>query len=276
MSLKQLLLSAVIVAGVFHLGVGDAHAATTSANNAAAATAASDVDYVSAENNADDYLNARPANANDPLEGFNRSVFVFNKGVDMVVLRPLSQVYHFILPAFLERRMGNFFTNLNAPVVILNSVLQGNPQNSFVSFWRFVFNSTLGVAGFFDIATELGVPEQHTEDFGQTLSIWGMGEGPYLVLPLFGPSNLRDTLGLPVDFLSDPFRYMIRTSENFTLWGVRIIDTRARFGKIIDDTYDASLDPYATFRSLYLQRRNAMIENKGTDSGVAPKTNISE
>lgn len=278
MSLKKLLLSAVVMAGVLHLAAATAQAAApapTSANNAAAATASADVDYVSADAAGDDYLNERPAGISDPLEGFNRGIFTVNKGLDTVILRPVSQVYKFVVPEFGRHRVTDFLTNLNEPIVTLNSVLQGNPQNAFVSFWRFVFNSTLGVFGVFDIATHLGVPEEHSEDFGQTLAVWGVGEGPYLVLPLLGPSNLRDTAGLPVDFYANPFQHILKNHINYKINAARIIDVRTRYGKLIDDTYDSSLDPYATFRSLYLQRRHAMINNLGADAEELRSVNVS-
>lgn len=267
MSLKHLLFSAAVMVGMLQLSApAMAAPAATSANNAAAATASADVDYVSAGE--DDYLNARPAGANDPLEGLNRGVFAVNKGIDTVLLRPVSKVYQFVMPTYGQHRVSNFVDNLEGPVVFLNSVLQGNPQNAFVSLWRFLFNSTLGLAGLYDMATHLGVPSQHDEDFGQTLSVWGMGEGPYLVLPILGPSNLRDLVGLPVDYFTDPFHYWLKSHENFKILGTKVVDVRSRYGKVIDDAYDNSLDPYATFRSLYLQRRNAMIANKANEEAM--------
>jgi phospholipid-binding lipoprotein MlaA len=222
-------------------------------------------DYLAESGTGDDYLAARPAGVYDPLEGVNRGIFTFNKAVDRVVLRPVSETYKFIVPEFGRHRVTNFIENLSEPVVFANSLLQANPQNMFVSFWRFTFNSTLGVLGMFDMATELGVPAQHKEDFGQTLATWGMGGGAYLVLPLLGPSNLRDVVGIPVDMLMNPFTYALQSHERITIGIVDGVDTRARYGKLIDDTYSAALDPYATFRSLYLQRRGAMIINSGVN-----------
>ncbi len=252
-------LCSLAIAAMWQMPVADAQAAEAKAP--ATAVAASNDDYLSADLAEDDYLNNSAEEISDPLERLNRGMFALNRGLDIVILRPVSQVYKFAVPEFGRDRVSHFLHNLNEPLVCLNSLLQGDPQNMFVSFWRFVFNSTLGVFGLFDIATELGVPQQNDEDFGQTLGVWGMSTGPYLVLPLFGPSNLRDTAGLGVDYVTDPFTYAMESHERYQVAGVRVIDTRTRMGRIIDDVYDSSLDPYATFRSLYLQHRKAQVTN---------------
>jgi phospholipid-binding lipoprotein MlaA len=236
----------------------------------AAAVAEKD-DYLSADAVEDDYLAERPNGISDPLEGLNRGIFWVNRGVDTVVLRPVAKAYEFAVPEFGRRRVSNFIHNLGGPLVTLNSLLQGDSQNMFVSFWRFVFNSTLGVAGLFDIASELGVPQQHDEDFGQTLGAWGMASGPYLVLPILGPSSLRDVVGLGVDMVADPFTYAPKSHERYKILGVRVVDTRARFGKLIDDTYESALDPYAAFRSLYLQHREAQVANSANEPAEMQK-----
>jgi phospholipid-binding lipoprotein MlaA len=226
----------------------------------AAEKAAEAEDYL-----ADDYLNERPAGVHDPIEGFNRGVFAFNRGFDTVLLRPVSKTYDFLIPKFGQRRVTDFLNNLNAPVVFLNSVLQGDSQNSFVSLWRFIINSSFGVFGLFDIATPFGMPMRHEEDFGQTLAVWGAGSGAYVMLPLFGPSNVRDALALPVDIFSNPFTYLFNLWVNIAWSGTQAVDTRTRLGQVIDQTYETSLDPYATFRSLYLQRRGALVLNQRVD-----------
>lgn len=216
-----------------------------------------------------------PASDIDHAEGLNRAIFGFNKAVDQAVLRPVSEVYRFVFPRVARDRVTSFFSNLRSPVVFLNSVLQGDPQNSFVTLWRFIFNSTLGVAGLFDIATELGVPERNEEDFGQTLGVWGVGHGTYIVLPIIGSSSLRDTVGFAVDILTNPFTYVFTNDDGLTIAMVsgQVIDTRTRFGKFIDNTYETSLDPYATFRSLYLQRREAQLGNRAENPGqMSPVT----
>lgn len=212
----------------------------------------------------DDYLSfsqeARPVN-NDPLEGINRAVHEFNDVLDLLILEPVSEVYSFVLPKVAQNTVFNFLENIEAPVVFANSILQGDPQNVFVTFWRFVFNTTLGVGGLFDVATELGIPERNHEDFGQTLGVWGVGQGPYLVIPFLGPSTLRDFPGRIIDIIINPFTYALKPGESTALTITNIIDTRARLDRFIDQVNESSLDPYATFRSLYLQRRQALVNN---------------
>ena len=212
----------------------------------------------------DDYLNfsneAR-AGDNDPLEGLNRAIHDFNDVVDLIILDPLAETYDYILPEFAQTGVFNFLENIGAPVVFVNSLLQGDPQNVFVTFWRFVFNTTLGVGGVFDIATELGVPERQAEDFGQTLGVWGVGPGPYLVMPIFGPSSLRDAPGKIIDTIINPFTYGLKPAETVAINVTDAIDTRARLDRFIDQVNSSSLDSYATFRSLYFQRRQALVNN---------------
>lgn len=215
---------------------------------------------------ADDYLSERLDNVDDRIEGFNRAMHSFNKGVDTVLLRPVSKTYEFLMPTYGQHRVTDFISNIGAPVVFLNSVLQGNPENSFVTLWRFIINSSFGVAGLFDMASEFGMPQRHEEDFGQTLATWGASTGGYLVLPIFGPSTVRDAIAMPIDILMNPFTYLFDTWPNIAIGATKAVDTRTRLGKIIDQTYETSLDPYATFRSLYLQRRGALILNQRVDA----------
>jgi phospholipid-binding lipoprotein MlaA len=213
-----------------------------------------------------DYLTQPPV-VNDPIESINRGIFSFNRGLDQYFLRPVSATYKFIIPPYFRRRVTHFLDNFRAPVVFANSLLQGDAENTFVTFWRFTLNSTLGVLGLFDIATELGVPPRREEDFGQTLAVWGAGEGPYLMLPVLGPSNLRDLFGFGLDILVDPTTYNMFHVD--TLVGVRIagaVDFRSRHMELLDNTYAESLDPYATFRSLYQQRRESMISDSADAS----------
>lgn len=211
----------------------------------------------------DDYLSfSRNAQteAHDPIEGVNRAVFGFNQFVDRILLNPVAEGYNY-LPSFARNRVYNVMENLEAPVVFANSILQGDPQNTFVTFWRFVFNSTFGVLGMFDMATEFGMPPRHDEDFGQTLGVWGVGNGPYLMLPIIGPSNLRDAPSRVVDIFMSPWTYALDSNETIIIGVVDAVDTRARLDGVIDQVNETSLDPYATFRSLYLQRRDAEINN---------------
>ena len=194
----------------------------------------------------------------DPLEGFNRAMFSVNRVIDRGLLRPVVQGYQFIVPEAGRRSVDNFVDNLYQPVVFLNSVLQADPQNSFATLWRFLLNTSFGVLGLFDFAGEVGL-ENRSADFGQTLGSWGMGSGSYLYLPIIGPSSARDLAGRGVDMLTDPFNY-IDNGVTMVKTGITIVDKRSENSKLIDDIYDNSLDPYATFRSGYLQKRRADVQ----------------
>lgn len=196
----------------------------------------------------------------DPMEPVNRGIFQFNQGVDTVILNPLVEGYQ-LLPRFARNRVYYVLQNFESPVVFANSLLQGDINNSFVTFWRFIFNSTLGVLGAFDIATELGMPQRTEEDFGQTLGVWGVGPGPYVMLPLIGPSSLRDAPSLVVDIFTNPFTFGIEVEESIMITSADALNTRSRLDSYIDRVNESSLDPYATFRSLYLQRRAADVNN---------------
>lgn len=196
----------------------------------------------------------------DPFEPVNRGVFAFNEVVDNAVLQPVARAYRFLVPEYGRQRVTNVLSNLTMPVVFLNSVLQGDPGNAFSSLFSFVLNSTLGIGGIFDFAganTDLKV---NREDFGQTLGVWGVGPGAYIMLPIIGPSSARDTVGMVADWFSDPFNY----ADNeivITRTVLRTIDARAGTLDLTDEVYRTSLDPYATFRSGYLQKREAMVKN---------------
>lgn len=196
----------------------------------------------------------------DPYESANRAMFAFNETVDNFFLHPLAKGYVTVVPEFGRDRIHNVLSNLKMPLVVANSILQGDATNAFSAFWSFLLNSTFGIAGLFDFAgtnTSLHVNE---EDFGQTMGAWGLGQGAYIVLPLFGPSSTRDTMGLAVDWASDPFNY---TNDAFTIThaAVGAIDKRAGLLKVLDDVYKTSLDPYSTIRSAYLQKRRAEVKN---------------
>lgn len=208
--------------------------------------------------------------ASDPLEGFNRGVNDFNNVFDRYLLDPVAETYSYVLPRFAQNRVYHFLDNIEAPVVFANSLMQGDAQNTFVTFWRFIFNTTLGVAGLFDMATEMGVPPRNHEDFGQTMGVWGVGHGAYLVMPFFGPSSLRDAPGKVVDVLINPFTYALKPVESIAIGVTQAVDSRARFDERYERIRDSSLDPYTTFRSLYLQRRAAMLVNNADKAQDAP------
>ena len=196
----------------------------------------------------------------DPLESVNRAIFVFNQTADAYVLRPIVVGYRYVAPPLMRRHIGNVTDNLFEPVNAVNALLQGDLTQGVTSFWRFVINSTLGIAGINDVATEAGLPERE-EDFGQTLAVWGVGPGPYLMLPILGPSNLRDTTGKVADIFTNPINYYVDTNVTIGMGVADGIVARDRLFTTIDDVNSSSLDPYAAYRTMYQQHRQALIEN---------------
>ncbi len=200
---------------------------------------------------------------NDPLEPMNRAIFDFNDQLQTVFLGPIARGYRAVVPPFGRDRVADFLDNLNSPVVFLNDVLQGNMSLAGKTLERFALNSTFGVLGIMDVAKPMGVPG-HDAGFGQTLGVWGVGEGPYLVLPFFGPSNPRDTVGLVADFEADPVGIYLSNRHmnylNYTRFGVTAVSQYEAYLDFIEDIKRTSLDYYATMRSLYRQRRHALIE----------------
>jgi phospholipid-binding lipoprotein MlaA len=197
----------------------------------------------------------------DPLQPLNRKVFWFNDKVDDYVLAPVAKGWDKIAPHRVQRGVSNFFVNLRSPIVIVNDVLQGKPKNGVSDLGRFAVNSTVGVAGFIDYATPLGL-EQHGEDFGQTLGWWGVPAGPYLVLPILGPSNPRDTVGLVGDSAASVWPWFIRWDVLFAGRIVETINTRALFLEAVDEAKRASFDYYVFVRNAHLQRRNALLNDR--------------
>ncbi len=198
---------------------------------------------------------------NDPYEDFNRAMFSFNQELDRVILRPLAEGYRFVVPEPARDIVKNFLDNLRTPVVLANDLLQGKLGRAGITTTRFLFNSTFGIGGLMDIAGQLGM-EGHVEDFGQTLGVWGLGEGPYLVLPFLGPAPPRDATGLVVDRFFDPVTYSdIGLAYTFGRTATRVVDTRARNIETLDEIEETSIDYYATVRSLYRQRRKDEIRD---------------
>lgn len=196
----------------------------------------------------------------DPWEPFNRSIFQFNEKVDQAVVKPVAEGYRKVMPDPVRKGVGNVFRNLAEPTTIVNGVLQGKFKQAGNDFLRFAVNSTVGLLGWFDPATRLGL-EHHEEDFGQTFSVWGFARGPYLVLPLLGPSTVTDGVGIvPSTLYTDP-RYAAGYSVvTYTILAVDTIDSRARLlgaSKVVD----LQLDPYVFRRETYLQRRMQLIHD---------------
>ena len=193
----------------------------------------------------------------DPLEPLNRKMHSFNMAVDKVALRPLALGYRKVLPTPVRRSVSNFFSNLRTPGSALNNFLQGKPGHGFNELGRFLFNSTLGVGGLFDIAGASGM-ERYDENFAQTLSVWGVPEGPYIVIPFWGPNMMSDAFALPVDYYSDVWTHYDNTSVRDKVWGVRMIDLRYRFLGA-DSIFEDSQDPYVTVREAFRQNRTFRI-----------------
>jgi phospholipid-binding lipoprotein MlaA len=203
----------------------------------------------------------------DPYEGFNRGVWAFNDAVDTVAIKPAATVYRTITPVPARRGISRIFSNLGEPYNFLNNLLQGKPGRALNSLGRFVVNSTIGVGGLADHATDLGLKETR-EDFGQTLARHGARNSAYLVLPLLGPSTVRDGIGTAVQFAFDPTQAGLQeagvsSTGRLAVTGTRLIDTRSQLIEGgVDALLDSSTDPYATARSAYFQRRQAQIEDR--------------
>ena len=203
----------------------------------------------------------------DPLESYNRSVFEFNERLDRAVLKPVAVGYQKVVPDLVRTGVGNFFDNLRDGWSFVNNVLQAKPTAAADSALRFGVNTVVGIGGLFDVAGEMRIP-RHTEDFGQTLGYWGVRSGPYLVLPLLGPSTVRDTAALPVDYLvGNPLQYFDPLGLRLSLAGLRVVDTRADLLQTTSLLSDVALDKYTFVRDSYLQLRRASI-GTGVDSGA--------
>jgi len=203
---------------------------------------------------------ASTGNPRDPFEPLNRGIYQFNDGVDNVLLKPAAEVYRGVLPEFVRTGVSNFYANINDVVIALNNLLQGKFLNAASDVGRIVVNTTAGLLGVFDVATQIGL-EKHDEDFGQTLGYWGMGAGPYLVLPFLGPSSVRDAIGKVVDFATDPVTYVDPTRDRNVLWGVRFVNRRAELLETSKILEAAALDPYEFLRDAYLQRRRNLVHD---------------
>lgn len=214
-----------------------------------------------AKDDYDSYDEYYSAPINDPWEPVNRGIFKFNEVLDTFLMKPVAKAYVFVVPEFGRDRVHNAVTNLNEPVNMLNGFLQGNPERGFTSMWRFIINSTLGVAGLFDFAGHNFDLTYKEEDFGQTMGVYGWGSGPYIVLPILGPSSGRDTFGRVVDIFSNPFNYVESDEFVYGRLVATAVDARSRNLDLVEEIYRTSVDPYATIRSAYAQRREALISN---------------
>ena len=199
-----------------------------------------------------------PVNPRDPFEPFNRKALQFNEGVDAMVLKPVATVYRAHVPPLVRTGVSNFFGNLSDGWSFVNSALQFKFRNAAENFMRLNVNTFLGLGGILDIASEMNI-ERHREDFGQTLGRWGVPAGPYIMLPLLGPSTLRDTLALGVDLQGDPVYYVPSRADRYGLNALRAVDRRSNSLRVGDVLEAAALDKYTFIRDAHLQKRRAEI-----------------
>lgn len=205
-----------------------------------------------------------PADPSDPLEGFNRAMFAFNMDVDHMVYRPVTKVYTTLTPVSLQKGVTNFFANISGFTTVPNDILQGKFKYALIDFWRLVINSTIGIGGLFDVATQVGLPK-HYEDFGMTLAFYSDKKtSPYLVLPFIGPITLRSAIAQPIDYFTAPWQFMHPPAFRYSLLGLKWLNIRAQLmpaNKLIDTAFD----PYAFMRSAYMQRRMQFIRDNEHD-----------
>jgi len=217
---------------------------------------------------------------NDPLEPVNRLIFGFNQAVEVMLLRPLATAYTAFLPLPVREAIGNALHNLRTPVILANDILQGEPDRAWTTTQRFLVNSTLGVGGLSDPASEMGLPK-HSEDFGQTLAVWGVGEIAYLVLPILGPSNPRDAVGqLLVDSYFDPLAlYLNNTDREEVVYALAAARGVHAYSNVMDELAQlkkTSVDYYAAIRSLYRQNRRSEIANGEVELDLPQIPDITE
>lgn len=208
-----------------------------------------------------------PTDPWDPIEPVNRKVHAFNMTLDEYILRPVAEGYHTVTPDPVEDSVGNFFDNALAPITIVNSMLQLKWASFNLALGRFIINTTAGIGGLFDVASAIGIKDPD-EDLGQTLGYWGIGRGPYLVLPFFGPSSARGFVGDVGDSFLNPINAIDSLAWRLSLKVLHIVDTRVSF-LAFDQVIEQQFDPYVFIRSYYLKSRNAAIHDKRADDDKA-------
>ena len=207
----------------------------------------------------------------DPLEDTNRAIFKFNEAVDDAIIHPVIKGYRFVVPKEARNSLGNFLRNLNSPVIFANEVLQGDLEGAKTVLLRAVINTFAGFGGLFDFAGKEGLPHEG-EDFGQTLATWGLDQGPYLVVPILGPSTARDSVGYIVDNFADPLRWYLFNIEKsgiyYTRTSAAYLNLRDELMDVLEDLRNSSIDYYASTRSIYYQRREALVNDENPDDAV--------
>ena len=213
------------------------------------------------------------ANAHDPIEGVNRGVFRFNDTLDRWAFEPVARGWHWAIPDPAEQSIEHFFGNLRFPVVLANNLLQGKVEGGAVTLGRFLVNSTVGIGGLFDPASDLGLAS-HPEDFGQTLGWWGTPPGPYLMLPLLGPSSVRDTGGLVVDYCLSVVPFVVSGWATVGAGIVRSVNGRAQILDEVESAREAALDYYVFVRDAYTQHRHALVHDELGDDEAPPEDDL--
>ncbi|MFT4177858.1 MAG: VacJ family lipoprotein [Thermomonas sp.] len=238
--------------------VASADADVPSSQDAAATSAETDFDAIYGDASG----TATAPAAFDPWEKYNRKVHAFNSAVDRRIAKPLAQAYVAVVPQPIRRGVHNVFQNLEEPITIVNSVLQGNPRGAANALGRFLLNSTLGIGGVFDIASSKAKMPDRGEDFGQTMAVWGWKRSRYLELPFLGPRTLRDVVGLAGDWKLRPLGYVKDDKSRIFLQGAQLVDMRAQVLSF-ESLGEGATDEYALFRDIWLQRRNYQINQAG-------------
>jgi len=198
----------------------------------------------------------------DPWQGFNRAMFTFNDTIDRWAIKPLARSYKFVMPDPLEVGVSNIFNNVLEVPNTINGVLQGDLKGAAHDTGRLLVNTTLGIGGLLDVAKHMNLPADDPEDFGQTLAVWGVGQGPYLVLPFLGPSTVRDGIGRPIDWYTNPTTYIDHVPTENTVLAFSLLDTRA---SLLELEKNITGDRYVFIRDVYLQRRSFLINNGEVD-----------
>lgn len=200
-----------------------------------------------------------PVNQNpkDPYENGNRKIYAFNVAIDKAIVKPIAKGYDFVMPNIAQKGVLNAYNNIGEIPNIANDILQIDAPWTLVDTWRFILNTTIGIAGLFDVATSLGLPK-HTQDFGLTLAKWGAKDTPYIMLPLLGPSTLRDTVGVPFNFALNPATYITPWQAYAAVKSVNVVSARANLLSA-DKVIEESFDPYIFVRNAYLQKRASLI-----------------
>jgi len=212
----------------------------------------------------------------DPWEGFNRGIFAFNETADQYVIEPVAKGWDFVLPEVVQTAIDNAFDNVKAPVYVANNFLQGEFEEGYLQIWRFVLNSSLGIGGLVDVADMAGWPD-HPEDFGLTLGTWGVPHGPYLVLPVFGASSVRDTVGLGVDAMGSAYSYFVPVYAPIVARATELLNRRAIFLEEIAQAREEAFDFYVFVRNAYLQNREYRLTGIEPGSGApAPASESDE